>query len=190
MTTQKDAPAIDSREQELIALGASIASGCLPCTKFHLRAAASVGAAADDIAQAVKDATQVRRTATAIMAKAGGLAPVDGGEAAPDAGPRTLIRELVAAGAAYAINCAPSVGAHLEAARALGATNAQLFAALKIACAVRDVAAQKAKAAAAAIFGVDEAHADGEDCCSDADDTAGRSGCAPEGTGGKPCGCR
>jgi AhpD family alkylhydroperoxidase len=190
MPTPKDAPVINPQEQELIALGASIASGCLPCTKFHLRAAASVGAAADDIAQAVTDATRVRRTATDIMAKAGGLAPADGGEAQPDGGPRTLIRELVSAGAAYAINCAPSVGAHLEAARALGATNAQLFAALKIACAVRDVAAQKAKAAAAAVFGVDEAHAADEGCCSDADDTAGSSGCAPEGTGGNPCGCR
>jgi AhpD family alkylhydroperoxidase len=190
MTAPKDAPVINSKEQELIALGASIASGCLPCTKFHLRAAASVGAAADDIAQAVKDATQVRRTATDIMAKAGGLASADGSEARPDSGQRTLIRELVSAGAAYAINCAPSVGTHLEAARALGATDAQLFAALKIACAVRDVAAQKAKAAAAAIFGVDEAHADDEDCCSDSDDTAGRSGCAPEGTGGKPCRCQ
>jgi AhpD family alkylhydroperoxidase len=189
MTKRREDAVLSEKEQELIALGASIASGCLPCTKFHLRAAASVGAAAADIAQAVQDATQVRRTATDIMAQAGGLAPADGGEARPDAGQRTLIRELVSAGAAYAINCAPGVEAHLEAARARGATDAQLLAALTIACAVRDVAVEKAKAAAAAIFGVDETHADGEDCCSDADDPAGRSGCAPEGTGGKPCRC-
>lgn len=187
MTKHADAPAINEKDQELIAVGASIACGCLPCTKFHLRAAAGAGASAADIAQAVRDAVQVRRTATDIMAKAGGMAPVEGEAKPDDAGERTLIRELVAAGAAYAINCATSLKAQLEAARALGGTDAQLFAALKIACMVRDVAAQKAKAAAATVLRAPEADTDDE-CCSDGD--AGRSsGCAPERAGGEPCQC-
>ncbi len=190
MTTRADAPAIQERDQELIAVGASIASGCLPCTKFHLRAAAGVGAGADDIAQAVRDATQVRRAATDIMAKAGGLSVADTGDAQlDDAGERTLLRELVSLGAAYAVNCATSLRAHLEAARALGATDAQLFATLKIACAVRDVAVQKAKAVAAAVLRADEARA-GEDPCTDPGSTAGGgSGCAPGEDGDGPCQC-
>jgi AhpD family alkylhydroperoxidase len=174
MTTRADAPPIAEKDQELVAVGASIASGCVPCTKFHLRAAAGVGATSEEIAQAVRDATHVRRRATDVMAQAGGLASAER-ETNPGVGKRTLVRELVSVGAAYAVNCATSLRAHLEAARALGATDAQLFAALKIACAVREVAVQKAKAAAAAVLRVDEAETS-EDCCTDGD-------------GAEPCQC-
>ncbi len=41
MTKKKEDPVLSEKEQEIIAVGAAIASGCLPCTKFHLRVAAS-----------------------------------------------------------------------------------------------------------------------------------------------------
>ncbi len=68
MTNGHDEPALSEREQEIIAVGASIASGCLPCTKYHLRAAASAGASAREVLDVVRNATQVRRAATEISA--------------------------------------------------------------------------------------------------------------------------
>jgi AhpD family alkylhydroperoxidase len=162
MIKNNEAPILSEKEQELIAVGASIASGCLPCTKFHLRAAASVGAAGNEILQAVDDATGVRRTATGIMAAAGGSSP-DGAAQAPDAR-SSRIRELTAIAAAYAVNCSTGLEAHMQAARALGATDKQMFAAIQIACAVGKVAGQKAKAMAGSILGVSEEEALACDC--------------------------
>jgi AhpD family alkylhydroperoxidase len=160
MTEQTELPALSEKEGEIIAVGASVASGCLPCTKFHLRVAAAVGAEAGEILQAVRDAMRVRGEAAAIMARAGGLSPdeIVPPRQAPQEGP-ALIRELVMTGAAYAINCATSLGAHMAAARALGASDRQLFTAVRIACDIREVAVQRAKAAVGAVLGVSEAEA-------------------------------
>jgi len=186
------APVLGEKDQEIIAVGASIASGCLPCTKFHLRAAAGAGANQGEIVQAVRDATAVRRAATGLMARAGGLPTAEAGPATPDpAGVRTLIRELVAIAAAYTVNCSSSLGEHMTAARDLGATDPQMFAALKIACAIRDVACQKAKAVAGSVFGVSEEQAVACDCAED--DATSAAGCAPDGANGadaKACSCR
>ena len=182
MKKKNEGPVLSEKDQEIIAVGASVASGCLPCTKFHLKAAASVGASKDEIRQAVADATQVRRTATELMAKAGGLSPADEAQAIPDtAGLPSRIRELTAAAAAYAVNCSANLGAHMTAARALGATDRQMFAAIKIACAVRDVACQKAKATAGSILGVSEEQAVACACSeADATSTAGAASCSPD----------
>ena len=166
-------------------MGASVASGCLPCTKFHRRAAAGVGADEGEILQAVRDATAVRMAATALMARAGGLPSAEAGPALPDpAGVRSLIRELVAIAAAYALNCSTSLEEHMGAARALGATDGQMFAALKITCAIRDVACQKAKAAAGSVLGVSAEQAVACDC---SDDEAGDNA---QGMAAGGCSCR
>jgi AhpD family alkylhydroperoxidase len=165
MTNKDDGPVLSEKVQEIIAVGASVAAGCLPCTKFHLRAASDVGAGEGEILQAVRVAVEVRRAATEIMAKAGGLPPAEAEKPGPDPeGGRTLVQELVSISAAYAVNCPTSLGTHMAAARALGATDEQMFEAVKIACAIRDVAVQKAKAAAGAVFGVSEEQAAGCDC--------------------------
>jgi AhpD family alkylhydroperoxidase len=195
MTKKNEDPALSEKEQEIVAVGASIASGCLPCTKFHLRVAASVGVTEAEIRQAVADAVRVREEATERMAGAGGLP--QGGEArslSDPAGPCQLVRELVATAAAYAVNCAAGLQAHMTAARGLGATDRQMFAAIKIACAVRDVACQKTKIAAGLMLGVSEEQALACDCSEDESPSAGdRAGCAPDkamGATGGSCGCR
>jgi AhpD family alkylhydroperoxidase len=155
MATPGDAAAFSEKERELIAVGASVAAGCLPCTRFHREVAARAGAGQDEILLAVREATQVRLTATAIMATAGGLSLTPASLpqlAAPDR--PSAFQHLVAIGAAYAISCATTLGAQLEAARACGATDQQLFAALQIACAIRKVALQKARAVAGTALGV------------------------------------
>ena len=192
MTNEREEPALGEKDREIIAVGASVASGCLPCTKFHLRAASSTGANAVEILQAVRDAVRVRAAATAIMARAGGLSPAEAGEPGADAavaGP--LIRQLVSIGAAYAINCTKSLAAHVAAARALGATDRQVFTAIEIACRIKDVAGQKARAEAGVLLGLSEHSGDGQESaeveacfCGPGDD----AGCEPAETpGGTRC---
>ncbi|HLE29744.1 MAG TPA: carboxymuconolactone decarboxylase family protein [Anaerolineales bacterium] len=57
MTTETS---LAPKEAELIAVGASIAAGCQPCTRFHFQAARAAGADDEEIRQAVRDALEVR----------------------------------------------------------------------------------------------------------------------------------
>lgn len=178
---RKEASILDEKDQEIIAVGASVASGCLPCTKFHLRAAASVGADEAEILQAVRDATAVRKAATEIMARAGGMPATEADGAIPDpVGATSLIREFVKIAAAYTVNCSTGLEEHMAAACALGAADGQMFAALKIACAIRDVAGQKAKSVAGSVLGVSEEQAVTCGC-------AGADEASPEEAGGCSC---
>jgi AhpD family alkylhydroperoxidase len=193
MNNGHEEPVLSEQDQEIIAVGASIASGCLPCTRFHLRAAARAGASEEEIRLAVSDATSVRMAATAIMARAGGWSPAAAEPSIPDLAPAGfLLRELVAVSAAYAINCATNLKEHMAAARDLGASDRQIFKALEIACRIKDVAAAKAKTVAAAGLGVSEEQAG--PCCGERDvESEGASGCASEtrvGTADGNCSCQ
>ena len=120
--------------------------------------------------------------ATGIMARAGGLTQAEWSPAIPEpAGAPTMLRELVAVAAAYAVNCSTSLGTHMAAARAQGATDGQMFAALKIACAIRDVACQKVKAEAGAVLGASEEQAVACDCSKADEASQGEAG---------PCSCQ
>jgi len=131
-------------QQELIAVGVSIAAGCKPCTMFHVKAARVAGASDADIRQAVDDALAVRRNSTEIMARLAdkllGKAPESNSAAAPD---KSLMGELVSAGAALAVNCGGNLEAHVIAARSIGATDHHLQTTLAIARAVKNMAAKK-----------------------------------------------
>jgi AhpD family alkylhydroperoxidase len=156
-------PVLSEKDNEVIAIAASVAAGCVPCTTFHIRAAGAIGVASEEISQAAREAVRVRLAATSIMAGHGGVSP--SGPADPDrasGASRSLILELAAIGAAYAVSCTASLEDHLDAARREGADDAQILTALKIACAIRDVAGQKAKATAAHFLGASEA--DSCDC--------------------------
>ena len=188
MKTENEKPALSEKDLEIIAVGASVAAGCLPCTRFHLRAAARTGADQAEITQAVRDATRLRMAATAIMARAGGLSET---ESLPDPDPNpSLLRELVAIGAAYAINCTTSLKAHLTAARDLGASDRQTFAAMEMACRIKDMAGTKAKTAAGEFLGMTEEPTG--PCCGEPDAATDRSAsCGPDGRSatGETCSC-
>ena len=89
---------ITPMEKELAAVGISVATGCRPCTDFHVKAARKLGASDAEIKQAMSDAFAVRRGATGDhWSKAYGLAHL--GERRPEAnltwsGPATRVREL------------------------------------------------------------------------------------------------
>lgn len=177
---------LTEREQELIAIGASIASGCQPCTTYHFRAARLTGAPEDQIEQAVSLGLRVRRDAAAVMEQVGSRRNAVR-EVKPGGWAEAPAREsLVTIGAAYAANCVPVLEENLAAATSQSTPVADILAALKIACAIKSMAHKKAHAAAARALGA------GED--SDGSDSGEECGCG----GGQPkreapaqpCGCR
>ena len=55
------------KEKELVNIGASVATGCKPCTDYHFRKLREVGALDAEIRQAISDAMIVRDSAREIM---------------------------------------------------------------------------------------------------------------------------
>lgn len=148
---------LSNRDRELIGLGASVASGCEPCTKFHVRAARIAGATDAEIAQAVQDALSASAHVAEAMAQFAGEHYAAPKSEILAAGAEPLIRELVSLSAAYAANGASDIEPHIEAARAVGATDLQILAAIKIAGAVEGLAARKVEEAAERAMSVEAA---------------------------------
>ena len=135
--------AITPKEKELAAVGMSVATGCKPCTDFHVKAARKSGASEAEIKQAMSDAVAVRRGATEIM-EAYGLAHL--GEHRPGADPdrvgtTTRVKELVCIGAAFGVNCVSNLKAHLEAAEGVGISHDEITTIVKLSAFIKGKAA-------------------------------------------------
>lgn len=137
------------KEKELVAVGASIAAGCQPCTAHHFEAVRAAGATEAEVRQAVDDALCVRSSATRVMT---GLGEKHLGNGQVIEDPcyleKPLIGELVSIGAALAVNCTTNLEDHLQAARAAGATEHQIQTTLGVARAVKKVAGEKVETVA------------------------------------------
>lgn len=155
------------RELELIAIGASIAAGCKPCTMHHFMVARIAGASEDEIHQSVSDALRARRESTEVMARLGNRRGANAGQDAADTEETSLLRELVSMSAAYALNCVTTFETHLVAARKHGASDETILAALKVACAIKDMAGKKVQAAATRALGGAESDVDACGCRKD-----------------------
>jgi AhpD family alkylhydroperoxidase len=62
---------LNHRERELVALGAAIASNCLPCIEYHVPEARRTGLADIQIREAVRIADEVRRVPARAVAAGG-----------------------------------------------------------------------------------------------------------------------
>jgi AhpD family alkylhydroperoxidase len=177
---------LQPKEKTLIALGASVASGCQPCTEFQVRASRDAGACDRGIALAVETALAVRESATRSMdrwsARCQGARPQVDAEFR-DA--RKLLAELTAVAASVCVNSVPDAIIHLAAAKQLGAAAEQIRVAVAIARAVRSAAEQKLEAALAAEIEGIEAVPAASSCCGSAS-----AGGAPAPGGAGDCGCR
>jgi len=79
---------LTNREQSLVALGAAIASNCVPCVEFHIPGAKRAGLSDTEVHEAVRIADKVRQVpARAVLETA--LARIDTSpdEATENAGP-------------------------------------------------------------------------------------------------------
>lgn len=52
---------LNPREHELVALGAALASNCVPCIEFHIQAARKTGLNDAEIAEAIELADKIKR---------------------------------------------------------------------------------------------------------------------------------
>ena len=134
---------VTPKEKELAAVGISVAAGCKPCTDHHVGVARKARASDQEIKEAVVVALAVRRSATEIMA---GYALANLGEPEPEADSGSSAetsrqRELVAMGAAFALNCVLSLEAHLAAAEAVGITQEEITQIVKLAAFIKERAA-------------------------------------------------
>ena len=136
---------LTQKEKELIAVAASIASGCLPCTEHHLKAVREAGASEPEIFGAIGIASDVRDNATEIMAEAAqGNPNYEYPTMAQSGAIEQPIGQLVSLAAALACNSVAGLEHHLTAARAAGASTRQIQTAIGIAQNIRRSAAEKA----------------------------------------------
>jgi AhpD family alkylhydroperoxidase len=146
------------KERELAAVGISVATGCKPCTDYHVKAARKARASDDEIGRAVAAALSVRTSATAIM-EAHALAHL--GEAGHGGGTggggeTDRAKVLVSVGAALGVNCTSSLDKHLAAARAIGISDQDVADIVKLAVFIKGMAASHVNRMA----GVEEARDD------------------------------
>lgn len=131
------------KEKELVAVGASVAAGCKPCTNYHLKKVREAGASDEEIQQVVSDAMCVRNSAAAIMERHAlkhvGMTTEQNDCDCGDT--TTRIKELVSIAAAFAVNCPSNLEKHLAATQTVGITNDEIKAVLELAVFIKQKAA-------------------------------------------------
>ncbi len=135
--------AITVKERELAAVGISVASGCKPCTNYHVKAVREAGASDEEIKRAVTDSLSVRKSATDFM-KAHAFARLGQEESHSDAdGPDSTnrVRELVLVGAAFGVNCTSNLKEHLATAETVGISQEEVAEIVKLAAFIKERAA-------------------------------------------------
>ncbi len=167
-------PVMTRQGKTLIALGASVAAGCQPCTEFQIKAARDAGACDRAIQLAVETAVGVRHAATRSIdrwsERCQGLRPE------VEASFRSELRvlaELVSVAAAISVHSVPDLILHLSEARQAGATSDQIRAAVGIARSVRTAAMEQIEL----VLAQEDEHL--------ASATGAGAGCGP----GQSCGC-
>ena len=116
------------KEKELANIGASVATGCKPCTDYHFNKVRDAGASDEEIRLAISDAMAVRDNARAIMESHGlkHLGISTGVDVRPRDEETTRIRELVSVASAFAVNCTTSVKKHIASARTVGISEEEI----------------------------------------------------------------
>ena len=138
---------LDQIEKELIALAASIAAGCQPCTAHHAKAASEAGATGTEISTAIENALNVRINATKIMTEVAHGNPSDKCVIEPQIrSSQQLINELVSMAASLACNSVNGLEYHLQRAKITGASDRQVQTALGIARTIKKEAEEKSEA--------------------------------------------
>lgn len=149
--------ALEQRDKELVAIGASIGALCRPCLDHHIPAGRDAGLTEPELARAVDVAETTQRVAAGLMFRHsrellhGAAAAIE--EPHP-AEPSSRVDQLVVLGASIGANCHPLLERHIAAAPGHGLTPGQVRSAIKMAQIVQghaaEITAGKAAAALAA----------------------------------------
>lgn len=136
---------LTQKEKALVAVAASITSGCVPCTMHHIQAVREAGASEAEVLGATRIALDVRDSATEMMAEvAQGNLDYEYPGKAQSSSLKQPINNLVAMGAALACNSVAGLEYYLTTTSSTGASTHQIQTAIGIARSIRKAAAEKA----------------------------------------------
>ncbi len=126
---------LNFKEKELVAVGASVAAGCKPCTNYHFKKVQEAGAFDEEIKQAISDATSMRDSAKRIMEAhalkhLGIVEDVDENDGSENT---TRIKELVSVASAFAVNCTSNLEKHIALAQNVGISDSEIKSVLELA---------------------------------------------------------
>jgi AhpD family alkylhydroperoxidase len=147
--------ALDQKDKELAAIGASVGALCRPCIEHHIPAGREAGLTEPELARAVEVAEATHRIATELLFRrthellSSGEVPAG---MAAQVEPTSLLDELVALGASIGANCHPLVEQHVAGALQQGLTASQVRSAIKMAEIVQQHAADITAGKAAAFI--------------------------------------
>ena len=138
---------LTQKEKELVAIAASIASGCIPCTVHHTKAVREAGASEAEVLGAIRIALDVRDYATEMMAEAahGNLNYAYPGKT-QSGSLEQPIDNLIAMGAAFACNSVAGLEYYSTKAREAGASTRQILVVIAIVRGIRKSAVEKVDA--------------------------------------------
>jgi len=135
---------LTQKEKELVAVAASIASGCLPSTTQHIQLARETGASESEVLRSIYIASDMRDNATEIMAEAAqGNSVVEYPIRMQSGSIEQPIDNLVSMGAALAYNSVPGLEYHLTEAKSAGASTRQIQTVAGIVRAIRKEAEEE-----------------------------------------------
>lgn len=156
---------LSQKEKELVAVGASVAAGCIPCTQYHLKEVRVAGATTTEITQAVDAALCVKGSTRGIMEKVAYDALGVPKEEQPSccAGPTDRLKELVSIAAAVAVNCPGNFHKHVTAGRTVGVRDEEIQLVVGLAKMIRSKAMEKIDEVAKEVMAAAPAQA--EACC-------------------------
>jgi AhpD family alkylhydroperoxidase len=138
---------LTQKEKELVAVAASIASGCIPCTMHHTKAAREAGASEAEVLGTIRIALDVRDYATEMMAEVahGNLNYAYPGKT-QSGSLEQPIDNLIAMGAAFACNSVAGVEYYWTKANGAGVSTRQILVAVAIVRGIRKSAVEKVDA--------------------------------------------
>ena len=118
---------ISQKEKELIAIGGSIAAGCVKCSHYHCRQAFEQGANRDEVLSAVIGATKVINDSVEILQRtAYELMDIERDNVTTGTSEATdSLTALIKLAAAVAVNSVADTRRYIEAANRLGASSAK-----------------------------------------------------------------
>jgi AhpD family alkylhydroperoxidase len=113
---------LSQKEKELIAVGGSVAAGCVKCSHYHFRQAFEQGASQDEVLRAVIGATEVINDSMEILqSTAYELMDIERDEVTTGTNEATdSLTALIKLAAAVAVNNVANTRRHIEAANRLG----------------------------------------------------------------------
>lgn len=147
--------ALEQKDKELVAIGASIGAGCGPCIDHHIPAGRDAGLTEPQLARAVEVAEAAHRVAAGLMSRRcrhllHTAEALTGGPSQTPTSSRP--DELVALGASIGANCHPLLEQYIARGVEQGLTTSQLRSAIKMAEIVQQHAADITTRKAAAAF--------------------------------------